>query len=84
MSFCPLESYKRVGMKAECGSSGVLLMASLLPICDIRSGAQGKCQGRKGCVSASVCVYRYICISVCEGDLKSKKGEEDKRFGETG
>lgn len=76
MSFCPLESYEQDGTKVECGSSGVLLMASLLPICDIRSRTQGNCQERGGCVSACVflyvCVYVYVCVA-------RKRGKRTKR-----
>ena len=73
MSFCPLESYEWDEVEAECGSSGVLLMASLLPICDIRSGAQGNCQeGRR----LSVCFCTIVCVCVCE---EMKRGKRTKR-----
>lgn len=64
MSFSPLESYEWDRTKAECGSSGPLLMASLLPICDIRSRAQGNCQGRERCVSVSVSLCVCVCVYV--------------------
>lgn len=74
MSFCPLESYEQDWTRAECGFSGVLLMACLLPICDIRSRAQGNCQGREDCVTDSVslcvCVYIYVWV-----ERKGEKGQ---------
>ena len=86
MSFCPLESYEWDEVEAECGSSGVLLMASLLPICDIRSGAQGNCQeGRR----LSVCFCTIVCVCVCvcvcvRGDEEGKENKEGKTVGGTG
>lgn len=65
MSFCPLESYEQDRTGAECGSPGVLLMASLLPICDVRSRAQGKCRRREDVRvtdSVSLCVYMYVYV----------------------
>lgn len=84
MSFCPLESYERDWTRAECGSSGVLFMASLLPICDIRSRAQGNCQGKEGSVTGSVslcmCIYVYVWVEREGG----KKDNEGKTVGGTG
>lgn len=66
MSFCPLESYEWDGTKAECGSSGVLLMASLLPICDIRSRAQGNQPAKRR-------------LRVCFGVFTRVRGEGEQR-----
>lgn len=62
MSFCPLESYEWEETKAECGCSGVLLMSSLLPICDIRWRAQGNYQGEEKALPLypAACMYKWI------------------------
>lgn len=71
MSFCPLESYEREETKAEFGSSGVFLMASLLPICDIRWKIQGNCQGGENALP----LYRtvYIDNQMCSWTEKACK-----------